>query len=298
MQQVTVKQLLEAGVHFGHQTNRWNPKMAQYIFTDRNGVYIINLEKTLTYLATACDYLKQVAGRNGTILLVGTKRQAQEPIRQAAEKTGMPFVNQRWLGGMLTNFETVRRSVARLEQIEAMEREGTYQFITKKEVSQLKKKREKLLKVLVGVRHMRRLPDALLVIDPKQEEIAVLEARRLGIPVVALIDTNCNPDLIDHLIPGNDDAIRSIQLIMGICGEAMMQGRIQLSQEQAQVEQEAREMEAQAAEAAVREAAQPEAETAIEEISEVIEEKVVEKLLGPVIEKPKAKKAKPRKAAE
>src|SRR3989338_371543 len=207
-QEITVKQLLEAGVHCGHQTKRWNPKMARFIFTDRNGVYIIDLEKTLTNLMTACNYLREVAGRGGSILFVGTKRQAQEAILEAAEKTEMPYVSQRWLGGMLTNFETIRKSVARLEEIEKMEIEGTYQFLTKKEVAMLRTQREKLLKVLVGVRHMKRLPTVLFVVDPKQEEIAVLEARRLGIPVAAIIDTNCNPDLIDYPIPGNDDAIR------------------------------------------------------------------------------------------
>src|SRR3989338_10006338 len=182
--------------------------MAPYIFTNRNGVYIIDLEKTLSYLLTTCDYLRSIAEQGGTILFVGTKRQAQDSILEAATKTEMPYVNQRWLGGMLTNFETIRKSVARLEEIEKMEIEGTYQFLTKKEVAMLRTQREKLLKVLVGVRHMRRLPTVLFVVDPKQEEIAVLEARRLGIPVAAIIDTNCNPDLIDYPIPGNDDAIR------------------------------------------------------------------------------------------
>lgn len=289
LQQVTVKQLLESGVHFGHQTNRWNPKMRPFIFTDRNGVYIIDLEKTLTYLSVACDFLRKLASEGGTILLVGTKRQAQEAIRALAEKTGMPFVHQRWLGGMLTNFETVRRSVARLEEIETMEREGTYKFITKKEVAGLEKHRQKLLKVLGGVRHMKRLPTALFVIDPKQEEIAVLEAKRLGIPVVALIDTNCDPDLIDYSIPGNDDAIRSVQLICNVCGEAIAEGRAQLDHSQAWDE-------ASAEDATRAEASQSEVPEGGEEIAEVIEEKVVEKLLEPELTKPKAKKARPKKA--
>ena len=288
LQQVTVKQLLESGVHFGHQTNRWNPKMRPFIFTDRNGVYIINLEKTLTYLSVACDYLRKVANEGGSILFVGTKRQAQEAIRALAEKTGMPFVQHRWLGGMLTNFETIRKSVARLEAIEAMEREGTFKFITKKEVAVLTKQREKFLKVLGGIRHMKKLPSALFVIDPKQEEIAVAEAKKLGIPVVALIDTNCDPDVIDYPIPGNDDAIRSVQLICNLCGEAIVEGRAQLDHSNAWDE-------AAAEDEARTEDAHPEVEDSAEGIAEVIEEKVAEKLLDPELEKPKTKKVRSKK---
>jgi small subunit ribosomal protein S2 len=217
-QEVTVKQLLEAGVHFGHHTNRWNPKMARFIFTDRNRVYIIDLEKTLTYLQKACQYLSQLAENGSTILFVGTKRQAQQAILEVAQRTAMPFVNHRWLGGMLTNFETVQKSVRRLDDLERMETEGTYQFLTKKEVAGLKTQREKLLKELIGVRRMRQLPDALFVVDPNQENIAVHEAKKLRIPVIAIIDTNCNPDLIDYPIPGNDDAIRSVKLICDVVG--------------------------------------------------------------------------------
>ena len=287
-EQATVKQLLEAGVHFGHQTKRWNPKMAPFIFTDRNGIYIIDLEKTLTHLVAVCQYLKSVAEQGGTILFVGTKRQAQEAILEAAQKTEMPYVNQRWLGGMLTNFETIRKSVARLEEIEKMEVEGTYQFLTKKEVAMLRTQREKLLKVLVGVRHMRRLPTVLFVVDPKQEEIAVLEARRLGIPVAAIIDTNCNPDLIDYAIPGNDDAIRSVKLICDIVSRAVLEGRAQFKQQRA--DQEALELE----EAELAES-QSKIAPSTEAIVEVIEETVVEKLVDREVAKPKAKKGRPRK---
>ncbi|MBI4358381.1 MAG: 30S ribosomal protein S2 [Candidatus Omnitrophica bacterium] len=289
MQEITVKQLLEAGVHFGHQTKRWNPKMARFIFTNRNGVYIIDLEKTLSHLTTACNYLQEVARRGGSILFVGTKRQAQEAILEAAERTEMPYVSHRWLGGMLTNFETIRKSVARLDEIERMEREGTYQFLTKKEVAGLKTQREKLLKVLVGVRHMRRLPDTLFVIDPKQEEIAVLEARRLGIPVAALIDTNCDPDLIDYPVPGNDDAIRSVKLICDVVSRAVLEGRNQFKQVHAEQEMAAAEEEAETGEPKVQLGATSEV------IAEVLEEKVVEKLVDREVVKPKARKGRPRK---
>ena len=290
-EEVTVKQLLEAGVHFGHQTKRWNPKMAPYIFTDRNGVYIIDLEKTLTHLITACNYLRSVAEQGGSILFVGTKRQAQEAILDAAQRTEMPYVKQRWLGGMLTNFETIRKSVSRLEEIEKMEAEGTYQFLTKKEVASLKKQREKLLKILVGIRHMKRLPSTLFVVDPKQEEIAVLEARRLGIPVVAIIDTNCDPDVIDYAIPGNDDAIRSVKLICDIVAKAVTAGR----ERRKQIHDDQEALEAQEA---LSRGSQTEITPATEEIVEVLEEKVVEKLVEREIVKPKTKKVRPKKEAK
>lgn len=282
-QEITIKQLLEAGVHFGHQTKKWNPKMARYIFTDRNGVYIIDLEKTLQHLIAACNYLRSVAEQGGSILFVGTKRQAQEAILEAATKTSMPYIAQRWLGGMLTNFETIRRSVAKLDEIEKMESEGTYQFLTKKEVAMLKTQREKLLKVLVGIRGMKKLPAALFVVDPKQEEIAVLEARRLDIPVVAIIDTNCDPDLIDYPIPGNDDAIRSVKLICDIVGKAVAEGRtkfLQISDEP------------DLAESSVDEHAGMTAE----EIAEALEEKLAAQLLVDTeVVKPKVKKTRVRK---
>ena len=228
--ELTIKQLLEAGVHFGHQTQRWNPKMKKYIFGERNGIYIINLEITLTLIQKALAFVKEVAASGQEVMLVGTKRQAQDSLRQAAERAGMPYVDQRWLGGMLTNFETVRKSVARLDQIDKMEEDGSFQFVTKKEVGMLKKEREKLIKNLSGVRKMRRLPGAIFVIDAKKEEIGIKEAVKLGIPVVAVLDTNCDPDLVDYPIPGNDDAIRAIKLFCDLVSEAVMQGKAEIKQ--------------------------------------------------------------------
>jgi small subunit ribosomal protein S2 len=227
LSQVTIKQLLEAGVHFGHQTQRWNPKMKKYIFGERNGIYIINLEITLSCLDKAMNFLKKIAGEGKEILLVGTKRQAQEPIRDVAERCGMPYVQQRWLGGMLTNFETIKKSVARLDEIDQMEKEGSFSFVTKKEVGMLKKEREKLVKNLSGIRKMRRLPSALFVIDSKKEEIAIQEASKLGIPIVAVLDTNCDPDKVDYPVPGNDDAIRAVKLFCEVAFQAITEGRTQ-----------------------------------------------------------------------
>ncbi len=225
MQQITLKQLLEAGVHFGHQTRRWNPKMKRYIFGEKSGIYIINLELTLDCAKTALESLKKVAGEGKEVLFVGTKKQAQEVIRDASHRCGMPYVNERWLGGMLTNFTTVRKSVARLDWIDQAEQKGDFKFITKKEGSQLKKEREKLVRYLSGVRTMKRLPGALFIIDTKKEEIALAEARKLHIPIVALIDTNCDPDMVDYPIPGNDDAIRAIKLFCDLAAEAIIEGR-------------------------------------------------------------------------
>jgi small subunit ribosomal protein S2 len=225
VQQVTLKQLLETGVHFGHQTRRWNPKMAKYIFGEKSGIYIINLELTLVCLTRALEFLKQVAAEGQEILFVGTKKQAQEAVREAADRCKMPYVHNRWLGGMLTNFSTVRKSVARLDWIDQMEREGNFKFITKKEVSHLMKEREKLVRYLTGVRPMKKLPGALFIIDTKKEEISLREATKLGIPTVALIDTNCDPELVDYPIPGNDDAIRAIKLFCDLAAEAVNEGR-------------------------------------------------------------------------
>ncbi len=233
MSQVTIKQLLEAGVHFGHQTQRWNPKMKKYIFGERNGIYIINLEITLSCLERALSFLKKTAAEGKEILLVGTKRQAQEPLREAAQQCGMAYVNQRWLGGMLTNFETLRKSIHRLDQIDQMEKDGSFQYVTKKEVGTLKKEREKLVKNLSGIRNMRKLPAALMVIDSKKEEIAILEARKLGIPVVAVLDTNCNPDLVNYPIPGNDDAMRAVKLFCEVVAKTIKEGREQYAQQSA-----------------------------------------------------------------
>lgn len=222
---VTIKQLLEAGVHFGHQTQRWNPKMKKYIFGERNGIYIINLEITLTCLTAAIDFLKGVAMQGKDVLFIGTKKQAQDHIQDAAEKCEMPYVNNRWLGGMLTNFETIRKSLARLNKIDELEADGSFKFMKKREVMSLNHEREKLIKNLKGIRKMKQVPGAVFVIDSKKEEIAIKEAIKLGIPVVAVLDTNCDPDLVDHPIPGNDDAIRSIKLFSGLASEAVRTGR-------------------------------------------------------------------------
>lgn len=222
---ISMKQLLEAGVHFGHQTRRWNPKMAPYIFTDRNGIYIIDLQKTVKKVDEAYNFVKQVSAEGSTILFVGTKKQAQDAVREEAERCGMYFVNQRWLGGMLTNFQTIRRRIDRLHELEKMEANGTLEVLPKKEVAELMHEKEKLQKFLGGIKDMRRLPGALFVIDPRKERIAVAEARKLGIPIVAIVDTNCDPDEIDYVIPGNDDAIRAVRLLTGKMAEAVLEGK-------------------------------------------------------------------------
>lgn len=222
---ISMKQLLEAGVHFGHQTRRWNPKMAPFIFTDRNGIYIIDLQKTVKKVEEAYNFVKQISSEGDTILFVGTKKQAQEAVREEAERCGMFFVNQRWLGGMLTNFQTIRRRIDRLHELEKMEANGTLEVLPKKEVAELMHEKEKLQKFLGGIKDMRRLPGALFVIDPRKERIAVAEARKLGIPIVAIVDTNCDPDEIDYVIPGNDDAIRAVRLLTGKMAEAVLEGK-------------------------------------------------------------------------
>ncbi len=222
---ISMKQLLEAGVHFGHQTRRWNPKMAPFIFTDRNGIYIIDLQKTVKKVEEAYNFVKQLSFEGETILFVGTKKQAQEAVREEAERCSMFFVNQRWLGGMLTNFQTIRRRIDRLQELEKMEINGTLEVLPKKEVAELMHEKEKLQKFLGGIKEMRRLPGALFVIDPRKERIAVAEARKLGIPIVAIVDTNCDPDEIDYVIPGNDDAIRAVRLLTGKMAEAVLEGK-------------------------------------------------------------------------
>ena len=222
---ISMKQLLEAGVHFGHQTRRWNPKMAPYIFTDRNGIYIIDLQKTVRKVEECYDFVKQLSADAGTILFVGTKKQAQEAVKEEAERCGMYFVNQRWLGGMLTNFQTIRNRIDRLHELERMEEDGTFEVLPKKEVAQLLHEKEKLDKFLGGIKNMRRLPGALFVIDPRKERIAVAEARKLGIPIVAIVDTNCDPDEIDYVIPGNDDAIRAVKLLTAKMADAVLEGK-------------------------------------------------------------------------
>ena len=222
---ISMKQLLEAGVHFGHQTRRWNPKMAQYIFTERNGIYIIDLQKTVKKLEEAYFFVRDVAAAGDSVLFVGTKKQAQEAVKEEAERCGQFYVNARWLGGMLTNFKTMRRRVDRLNQLKKMEEDGTFNLLPKKEVVKLKLEIEKLGRYLGGVKEMKKLPGALFVIDPRKEKNAIAEARKLGVPIVAIVDTNCDPDEVDYVIPGNDDAIRAIKLISQTMANAVLEGR-------------------------------------------------------------------------
>ena len=222
---ISMKQLLEAGVHFGHQTRRWNPKMAQYIFTERNGIYIIDLQKTVRKIDEAYMFIRDVAMEGKSILFVGTKKQAQESIESEAKRCGMYFVNNRWLGGTLTNFRTIQTRIKKLNEIDAMEKNGQFEVLPKKEVIKLCAEREKLLKNLGGIREMKKLPGALFIVDPRKERIAVAEARTLGIPIVAIVDTNCDPDEIDYVIPGNDDAIRAVKLIAGKLADAVLEGK-------------------------------------------------------------------------
>ena len=222
---VAMKQLLEAGVHFGHQTRRWDPKMAEYIFQARNGIHIIDLQKTSKKIDEAYAFLKEQAEEGKTVLFVGTKKQAQECVKEAAEKSGMYYVDQRWLGGMLTNFDTIRTRVQRLKDLEKMQEDGTFDVLPKKEVILLKKEMEKLEKNLGGIKEMDKLPGVIFLVDPKKEHIAVLEAKKLGIPVIGLVDTNCNPEEVDYAIPGNDDAIRAVKLIADTMANAVIEGR-------------------------------------------------------------------------
>ena len=222
---VSMKQLLEAGVHFGHQTRRWNPKMAEYIFTERNGIYIIDLQKTVKKLDEAYNFVKEISTEGKSVLFVGTKKQAQESVKEEALRAGTFYVNARWLGGMMTNFTTIRRRVARLKQLRAMEEDGTFDLLPKKEVIKLNLEIEKLEKFLGGIKDMDELPGALFIIDPRKERIAVAEAKKLNIPIVAIVDTNCDPDEIDYVIPGNDDAIRAVKLIAGAMADAVIEGR-------------------------------------------------------------------------
>ena len=225
MSVVSMKQLLEAGVHFGHQTRRWNPKMAPYIFTERNGIYIIDLQKTVKKLEDAYMFVRNIAEDGGDILFVGTKKQAMDSVKEEAERCGMPFVNARWLGGMLTNFTTIKLRIRRLAQLKAMEENGTFDLLPKKEVAKLKLQIEKLEKFLGGITEMKKMPAAMFIVDPRKERIAVAEAKKLGIPIVAIVDTNCDPDEVDYVIPGNDDAIRAVKLIAGAMADAVIEGR-------------------------------------------------------------------------
>lgn len=248
---VSMKQLLEAGVHFGHQTRRWNPKMAKYIFTERNGIYIIDLQKTVRKLEEAYAFVREVAESGQEILFVGTKKQAQDSIKEEAERCNMPYVNARWLGGMLTNFNTIKLRIKRLAQLKAMEENGTFDLLPKKEVVKLKLQIEKLEKFLGGITEMRRMPAALFIVDPRKEKIAVAEAKKLGIPIIAIVDTNCDPDQIDYVIPGNDDAIRAVKLIAGAMADAVLEGR--QGEQLAPAAEEASEEAHEAAEVAVEE---------------------------------------------
>jgi len=225
MSVISMKQLLEAGVHFGHQTRRWNPKMKKYIFTERNGIYIIDLQKTVKKVEEAYNWVKELAANGGTMLFVGTKKQAQDSVKEEAIRSGMYYVNQRWLGGTLTNFETIQKRIGRLKDIERMAEDGTFEVLPKKEVVQLKKELERLEKFLGGIKDMKQLPDALFIIDPRKERIAVAEARKLNIPIVGMVDTNCDPDEIDVVIPANDDAIRAVKLLTGKMADAILEAK-------------------------------------------------------------------------
>ncbi len=222
---VSMKELLEAGVHFGHQTRRWNPKMAPYIFTERNGIYIIDLQKTVKMIEEAYMFVRDVVANGDTVLFVGTKKQAGDSIREEAERAGIHYVNARWLGGMMTNFKTIRRRIERLNQLRMMEVDGTFDRLPKKEVIKLNLEIDKLEKFLGGIKEMKKLPGALFVVDPRKEKIAVAEAKKLGIPVVAIVDTNCDPDEVDYIIPGNDDAIRAVKLIAQTMANAVIEGK-------------------------------------------------------------------------
>ena len=225
MADIGMKELLEAGVHFGHQTRRWNPKMKKFIFIERNGIYIIDLQKTLKAIQDARALLEGVARRSGTVLFVGTKRQAKDAVREEAERSGMPYVNERWLGGMLTNFKTIKSNIRRFKEIEKMDAEGVLEKLSKKEQAQINKERVRLVKIFTGIKEMNQLPAAVFVIDTKKERIAVAEANRLGIPVVGVVDTNCDPEVIDYPLPGNDDAIRAIRLFSRFVSETLMSSR-------------------------------------------------------------------------
>lgn len=231
---ISMKKLLEAGVHFGHQTRRWNPKMAEYIFTERNGIYIIDLQKTSDKVDQAYNFVKEVVSNGDEVLFVGTKKQAQESTKAEAARCGMHFVSQRWLGGMLTNYQTIRKRIDRLNALKTMEEDGTFALLTKKEVFKLKNEAERLEKFLGGIKNMDKLPGALFIVDPRKERIAVQEAKILGIPVVAIVDTNCDPDEVDFVIPGNDDAIRAVKLLTATIADAVLEGKqgVQMADEE------------------------------------------------------------------
>ena len=225
MSVISMKQLLEAGVHFGHQMRRWDPRMKPYIFTDRNNIYIIDLQQTVKLVEVAYDIIREISSNGGNVLFVGTKKQAQESIKNEAERCGMYYINYRWLGGTLTNFDTIRKRVKRLRELEEMENNKMFEVLPKKEVISLKREKEKLEKILTGIKDMEKLPDAIFIADPKKEKLAVAEAIKLSIPIVAIVDTNCNPEEIDYVIPGNDDAIRAVKLISSVIADAVIEGK-------------------------------------------------------------------------
>ena len=237
MSVISMKQLLEAGVHFGHQTRRWNPKMAEYIFTERNGIYIIDLQKTVKKIEEAYDFVREIAQEGGEVLFVGTKKQAQETIKEEAIRVGMHYVDARWLGGMLTNFKTIKKRIDRLEQLHKMEEDGTFDLLPKKEVSNLKGEMEKLEKYLGGIKNLKKTPAAMFVVDPRKEKIAISEAKKLNIPIVAIVDTNCDPEDVDYVIPGNDDAIRAVKLVVSTIANAVIEGREGTSEAPAEEEE-------------------------------------------------------------
>jgi len=225
MSVISMKQLLEAGVHFGHQMRRWDPRMKPYIFTDRNNIYIIDLQQTVKLVEIAYSFIREISSDGGNVLFVGTKKQAQDSIKSEAERCGMYYVNYRWLGGILTNFDTIRKRVKRLRELEEMENNKMFEVLPKKEVISLKREKEKLEKILTGIKDMEKLPDAIFIVDPKKEKLAVAEAIKLSIPIVAIVDTNCNPEEIDYVIPGNDDAIRAVKLISSVIADAVIEGK-------------------------------------------------------------------------
>lgn len=270
MSTVTMKELLEAGVHFGHETRRWDPKMKPYIFGARNGIYIIDLQKTVQLFKEAYLFIRDVAAKGEYILFVGTKKQAQETIQEQATRCGMFYVNHRWLGGMLTNFQTIKRSIERLKKLEAMKNEEIYSLLPKKEVLELEKERARLEKSLGGIKDMDRLPGAIFIVDPKKERIAVREARKVGIPSVGIVDTNCNPEELDYIIPGNDDAIRAIHLFTSKIADAVIEGR-QLYEKQLQLEAEKEQKEEVSTKAV-----EPEAKEEVEQEEETFEEEIDE----------------------
>ncbi len=306
MSVISMKQLLEAGVHFGHQTRRWNPKMAPYIYTERNGIYIIDLQKSVVMVDEAYDAVSDIVADGGIILFVGTKKQAQDAIRTEAERCGMYYVNERWLGGTLTNFKTIMSRVSRLKELEQMSEDGTFDVLPKKEVIKLRKQLDKLERNLGGIKDMRRLPDAIFVVDPKKERICVQEARSLGIPIIGIADTNCDPEELDYVIPGNDDAIRAVKLIVSKMADAVIEANQGLAEEYEEEEEEAEEIiEDEIAEEIVEEEVAEEiAEDIVEEevaeeiAEEIVEEEVAEEIAEEVVEEEAAEEIAEEAVAE